>query len=165
MLHWKALTCRSRISGWQGSLETPFPRLFPRGLGASLRRSTAFFGLFAPARTAPTATLARPARNLDTHQDIWLLTVTTGVVLQGFGRLVLARAYLRVEHILNSIQARTTEEDTECEGSFVGDDVHGSGQTGVESEGGRKLLLKLNGVSSSLGEVLKLALRWCWAMF
>lgn len=86
------------------------------------------------------------------------MTVTTGVVLQGFGRLALARAYLRVEHVLNSIHARATREEAESEGSFLGDGVNGSGRTRVESEGGRKLFLKLNGVSSSLGEVLKLAL-------
>lgn len=90
-------------------------------------------------------------------QNAWILVVVTGVALQGFGRHVLARVYIKTEKLINE-----AESPDSARGS--GDIQHRESQGigGTENSEGGALSLdphvqhsfshKLNGVSSSIGK-------------
>ncbi|CAM9421266.1 unnamed protein product, partial [Laminaria digitata] len=46
-------------------------------------------------------------------QNVWMLAMTTGVGLQGFGRLALARVYMKTEKVVNDAYAVSETDDFE----------------------------------------------------
>lgn len=81
---------------------------------------------------------------------MWILTVTVGVLLQGFGRVALARMYTKTERVINEVKTRAYDRVED------GDTVGGgpSRRCGEEENSERRSLLKLNGLSSSIGDVI-----------
>lgn len=84
---------------------------------------------------------------------MWLWTLFTGVVIQGYGRLVLARLYIKTERVIDEVQARGRDENGDRE-IRTGERAVGinSGRA-TEHDGERSSQLVLNGLSSSIGEV------------
>ncbi|CBN76993.1 conserved unknown protein [Ectocarpus siliculosus] len=97
-------------------------------------------------------------------QDAWLLSMITGVVLHGFGRLALAKVYVKTEAVINEAAAHAAPASNAhgSSGRYGGAlGAEGSGGVG-EGRGERKTgdvpdqpeessgLLRLNGVSSSI---------------
>ncbi|CAM9884156.1 unnamed protein product [Pylaiella littoralis] len=99
-------------------------------------------------------------------KDAWALTMITGVALQGFGRLALAKVYVKTEAIINEAAdaASASEADwvsrISCrhDGEW-GDEGSGGAGGSQGGSGGRPVsdrradspgLLRLNGVSSSI---------------
>eukprot|EP00752_Nemacystus_decipiens_P009135 g8159.t1 len=104
---------------------------------------------------------------LPAAQNGWVLTIITGVGLQSFGRIALAKVYVKTEAVVNAaaaaVPAPSPDEfdgDGRCDGAREGgDDGGASVRRGRRrrDEGGASAdrhdsssLLKLNGVSSSI---------------
>lgn len=108
-----------------------------------------------------------------------MLTMITGVVLQGFGRLLLARVYVKTEAVINAAAdaaplSRADDESSDNGGAGGADGGLGGGRvrrrtgdSGVgdgdggdlshrprdeQSSSGVSGVLRLNGVSSSIGK-------------
>lgn len=88
--------------------------------------------------------------------------MTTGVGLQGFGRLALARVYMKTEKVVNEAYAASEADgfDGRNDQAGEGEGRSGGGREGGGGDGGsgavspdlRPGYLKLNRVSSSIGE-------------
>lgn len=90
-------------------------------------------------------------------QNAWILVIITGVALQGFGRHVLAKVYIKTEKLINEAGSSDSARGS-------GDIQHRNDQGcgGTENNERRALSLdpheqhsfslKLNGVSSSIGK-------------
>lgn len=77
-----------------------------------------------------------------------MLTITVGVTLQGFGRLALARVYMKTERAINEVQNRARVQVADRDRSGSRDNRDGGA---TEDDDERRSLLKLNGSSSSIG--------------
>lgn len=101
-------------------------------------------------------------------QNGWVLTVITGVGLQSFGRIALAKVYVRTEAVVNAAaDAVPPANADEFDSRRRHDTARGVGDSGGIRSGPRRRdsgnasgrpqdsssLLKLNGVSSSIGKV------------
>lgn len=99
-------------------------------------------------------------------KDAWALTMITGVALQGFGRLALAKVYVKTEAIINEAADAASEDwvsriSGRHDGEW-GDEGSGGAGGSQGGSGGRPVsdrradspgLLRLNGVSSSIGGI------------
>lgn len=115
-------------------------------------------------------------------QEAWLLSMIAGVGLQGFGRLALAKVYVKTEAVINDAASATATAAAQAapargakrsaSGGRHNDGVWG-GSTGGGSDaiGARQRerddknvpgLLQLNGVSSSIGEMMPTAPAATW---
>lgn len=81
---------------------------------------------------------------------MWVLTITTGVILQGLGRLALAKIYMKTEQVIEKVQAQARARQA---GERTGDPGGSLNGNQTEDQGGdeRKGKVKLNGVSASIG--------------
>lgn len=79
-----------------------------------------------------------------------MMTITVGVALQGFGRFALARMYMKTERVINEVQGRAPGQV--ADGNRSGNGASRRGR--VEEDSERPSLLKLNGLSSSIGDVI-----------
>lgn len=89
---------------------------------------------------------------------MWILTIITGVILQGFGRLALARVYVKTERVIHEVQANASAGGGDGGGSssraaIRRDSNSGTSAARTENED-TKSFLKLNPLSSSIGEAL-----------
>lgn len=108
---------------------------------------------------------------LSSKDDSWVLTIITGVGLQSFGRIALAKVYVKTEAVVNAaadaVPVPASSADEFDNGSRY-DGARGGGDSGGgvritrrrrddSDESGQRhdssSLLKLNGISSSIGEV------------
>lgn len=107
---------------------------------------------------------------LSSAKDGWVLTIITGVGLQSFGRIALAKVYVKTEAVVNAAADAVPAPNADgFDGGARYDGAPGGGDSdGARARIGRRrrddgdasverhdssILLKLNGVSSSIGEV------------
>lgn len=77
----------------------------------------------------------------------------TGVVVQGFGRVMLARVYMRVEAAVNEAHSAGGAAGAGDSRSDDGANARGGDAVGSRHQP-HQADLKLNGISSSLGEAV-----------
>lgn len=87
--------------------------------------------------------------------------MTTSVILQGFGRLALAKTYMKTEKVINEAHTASGGNDVDGRRSGGGDDGRGWGSdTALLSERQREQQppssLKLHGLSSAIGENMQI---------